>query len=79
MDSVADTLLQYVRKEFADAANVGPNDYLLNGLIDSLGVFNLVGYVERQFGVVLSDTDLTSDNFQTVTTLAKLVSARRQA
>ena len=79
MDAVADALLQYIRKEFADAANVGPNDYLLNGVIDSLGVFNLVGYVERQFGVALADTDLTTENFQSITTLAKLVNARRGA
>lgn len=49
---------------------------LYEGIVDSLGLIDLVAFLEKQFGVRIEDTDLSSDNFQTVMAIAQLVDRR---
>ena len=77
--STVDDLLSFIRKEFPDAKSIGPDDPLLQGAIDSLGVFNVVGFVENNFGVSLDDSELTTENFGSVRVLANLIETKRAA
>jgi acyl carrier protein len=45
----------------------------LAGVLDSLAVLGLVGYLETEFGIELSPSDLTDENFETVVTMSRLV------
>jgi acyl carrier protein len=36
------------------------------GLLDSLGILDVVAFVEQKFGIILGDEDLVPENFQTV-------------
>jgi len=41
-------------------------DLLLTGLVDSLGVVMIVGWMEAELGVAIDPADVVLDNFQTV-------------
>jgi|SRR6267378_3055874 len=50
------------------------SDALLEtGILDSLGVLDLVSYVEQTFSIVVADEELSPENFQSVDTLASYV------
>jgi acyl carrier protein len=43
------------------------------GLIDSLGVAELVAHIEARYGVAASDDELVPDNFDSVTRIAAFI------
>lgn len=47
-----------------------------NGVIDSLGIFEIVQYIEDEFSVTIEDEDLVVDNFGTLGDMARLIGAR---
>lgn len=46
-------------------------------VIDSLGLLQIVSYIEAEFEVEVSDDELVPDNFETIATIAKLVETKR--
>ena len=52
-----------------------PDDLPLieRSVLDSLGLFQLVGYLESEFGVEILDEELIPQNFGTITDIARLV------
>jgi acyl carrier protein len=66
-------LLDYVKKELAVGSkrNIQMDDDLLSaGIIDSLGVLQLVAFIEEQFDIQMPDEDVVLENFQSVNSLA---------
>lgn len=57
--------------------NLQDDTPLLGEIVDSLGVLSLVTYVEEQFDIVISDDDLTPENFQSVNQLAAFVESKK--
>ena len=57
------------------------DDYPLleTGILDSLGIFNLVGYLENVFGVEIQDEELVPANFGTIADIARLIETKRAA
>lgn len=55
-------------------------DYPLieNQVVDSLGLFMLVSFIEERFGVAVGDEELIPDNFGTIGAMARLI-AKKQA
>lgn len=51
---------------------------LATGAIDSLGVLDLMGFIEERFAVEISDQDFDPDNFETVEQLARFVEQARR-
>ena len=51
------------------------NDSLLlgTGLVDSLGILEVVGFVEREFHISVNDEELLPENFSTIETIASFV------
>lgn len=54
-------------------------DYPLieRGTLDSLGIFQLVSFIENEFGVEVRDEELVRDNFGTLNDITALVEAKR--
>ena len=53
---------------------VANNDNLLeSGIIDSLGVLDLVAFLQQEFAVAVADEDLTPENFQNIECMARFV------
>ena len=48
-------------------------DLIKRGIVDSLGVMQLVDFCESRYGLRVTDADLVPDNFRTVRTLADYV------
>ena len=49
------------------------------GLIDSLGVAELVAFIESRYGVVAEDEELVPDNFDSIERVAQFVERKRSA
>ena len=49
---------------------------LLDGILDSLALSQLVGFIEEEFDTVVDDADITSDNFRTIADIERLLSSR---
>jgi acyl carrier protein len=49
------------------------------GIIDSLGVMELVAFVEKHLGVKVPDADVTPEHFDSINRLAAYVHRRRAA
>ena len=57
------------------------DDYPLleNGVIDSLGIFEMVQFLERDLGTSVDDEDLLLENFGTIADIARLVESKKTA
>ena len=50
---------------------------LIEGILDSLGIFVLISFLEERFGVEVEADEVTLDNFRTVRTVADLVRSKQ--
>jgi acyl carrier protein len=74
MSTIEDKIRDYIFRRYpvVQAKGLGDNDSLV-GVLDSLAVLGLVGYIEPEFAIELSPADLTDENFETVVTISRLV------
>ena len=49
-----------------------------SGALDSIGLFNLVNFLERKFGVTVEPQDLNEAYFSTLTSIEAFVRSRQQ-
>jgi acyl carrier protein len=73
------TLRDYIVEEFASDAGVAIDDgtnLLEEDVIDSLGIFTLVSFIESKFGVSVDAEEVNLENFETVERIAKLVDSK---
>ena len=75
-EPILDRVLARLRREFPTARSVRPTDRLMGGVIDSMGLMNLVTVLEAEFGVTLDDADLTLKNFRDATAIAAMIERR---
>jgi acyl carrier protein len=77
---VQQRLQAFVTSEFAanrQRGSVGLDDALLTeGILDSMGVMQVVSFVEETFGIVVDDRDIVPENFQSLRAIADLVVAK---
>lgn len=59
-----------------DWRSIDDKKHLLEGIIDSVGLIELVDFLEEHFAVTIDDVDLTSRNLNTVSTIARPVEER---
>ncbi len=83
MDSVEQTVKNYILKEFLfdePGKCLECDEALIAGdIMDSLGIFMLVAFLEKQFGIKIRPTDLVLENFETVSAILRLVEARQSS
>ena len=81
MDIRAD-LTQYIQSKLLSedaAVMLEPDtDVLRQGIIDSLGVFQVVSFLEEQWGIRIDDAEITVENFQSIDAMAQLASSKMQ-
>lgn len=49
------------------------------GVVDSTGVLEVIGFIESEFGVVVDDAEITPENFDSIARIAAFVSRKRVA
>lgn len=72
-------LLDFISKNFAVARNkkITSEDYLLqSGIIDSLGVMQIVNFIMEEKNIELDEDDLLPENFESVNKIAELIVKR---
>ncbi len=75
----AEAVRSFVRREFLfdDQATLGDDDVLFPDVMDSLGIMELVDFLERECGVKIGEDDLGVDNFRTIRAITGLVDRKR--
>ena len=63
-----------------NGSHFGPDtDLFEGGFIDSAGVIELLSFVEREYGVEITEEDLLSDDFTHIAGIARIVARRLPA
>jgi acyl carrier protein len=47
-----------------------------NGVVDSLGIFRLVSFLEDNFAIRIADEDIVGENFRSVTAIESFVAEK---
>jgi acyl carrier protein len=78
---MADTapLRDFIRRQFLfdETAELGDADPLFPDVIDSLGVMEVVDFVEATYEVSIDEDDLLADNFASLEAIGALVDRKR--
>jgi acyl carrier protein len=76
-EQIFSTLAPFFVQEGAqreEAVAVGPDtDIIGEGLVDSLGIFKLVAFVEEAFAITIEPGEVLIENFQTLRALKNLI------
>jgi acyl carrier protein len=49
---------------------------LESGIIDSLGVFDLVSFIEKEFKITITEEDLLAENFESIARMTDFVQSK---
>jgi acyl carrier protein len=75
--SVEDQIKDYISRNLLFSDNGFPYpesaSFLEEGIVDSVGVMELVAFVEEKFRLKIDDLDVTPDNFDSVSKLADFI------
>jgi acyl carrier protein len=63
-------------KEKSDTAVDSKTLLLEEKIIDSMGVMELIAFIESNFGVEFTDDDLTVDNFKTIDSIMSVIMSK---
>jgi acyl carrier protein len=74
--NVRDQVRHFIQDSFLVDDFSDDDSFLGTGLIDSLGIVQLVSFVESQYGMKVPDTDLVPSNFDSVANLTAYVERR---
>lgn len=78
-DEIQNTIREFILQQFPTARKrgIGDDESLLEqGVIDSLGVLEIVKFIESQFEITLSDEEMVADHFDSIPAMARLVCAK---
>jgi acyl carrier protein len=57
---------------------IGDRDPLLgNGILDSLGILEVVAFVESEFDITVADEDLLPESFESISSIARFVEGKQ--
>jgi acyl carrier protein len=77
--NVETTVRGFLTRELGkDVEQIGNDESLLeSGTIDSVGVMQLVAFLEKTYAITVEDDDLMPDNFDTITAIASFIERRQ--
>jgi acyl carrier protein len=82
-DGIVAAVREYIRQNFLYAKPdlVLPDDGLLleKGVLDSMGVIELVEFLQGEFKIRVADDEITEDNLGSIAAIARYVSQKRPA
>lgn len=80
MADIREAIRVQISEEFLDGRRTELTDetrLVEEEIIDSLGIFLLLGFIKDRLGVEVDPEDVTLENFATVNAIASLVERRR--
>ena len=76
---ILETVKAYIVENFlfGDDSRIGPDtDFMENGILDSTGVLELVGFIEEKFGIRVEDDELVPDNMNSLVKITLYISKK---
>jgi len=80
MNHLEEEIRQFIVGAFpmAQKRQLGCDDSLLeSGIVDSLGVLEIVNYLVERHGIEIDEDDLMPENFTSVQSIANLIQGKR--
>jgi acyl carrier protein len=78
MENVEEKIKDYIVKEFKPEIPLDNHSRLIQeGIIDSLAIFMLIGFIEEQFGIKVDSEDVEVSNFETINAIRDLIIAKQ--
>jgi acyl carrier protein len=80
MLTTKDQIRQFVLEKFPAFHQKGLQDQeslIESGVFDSMGMLELVMFVESAFNIVVEDTDMTPENFESIDALSAFVESKK--
>lgn len=80
LEATRESIRAFVLKQYPACRqrNLQDTDSLIDsGIVDSMGILELVAFVESDFGVAVEEVDLTPENFESIATVAAFVRDKR--
>jgi acyl carrier protein len=75
--TIKEQVRQFIREELASAKGISTfrddESLMANGVIDSLGVFRLVTFMEENLGVRVGDEEISAENLESVDKIEQLI------
>lgn len=74
-----DRIRDFIKQEILfeeEPAGLSDDTPLLDGIMDSLGLMQLVAFLEEEFDIELDDADITAEHFRTLGHIAEFVNGR---
>jgi acyl carrier protein len=79
-ESIAHEVRQFVVSNFLfgqdDKTLTSDRSFLENGIIDSTGVLELVGFLEQQYGISVGDRELLPENLDSIANVTAFVARK---
>lgn len=78
---IRDAIREYIVKRFPLARKRPPADHdpLTGRLVDSLGMLDVIQFVESRFAITIAEDEFVAENFETIDRIAALVESKRGA
>ena len=79
---LTDEVRRFVHETFhaSRKAGIGDDDSLLeSGIVDSLGILEIVTFLESRLGITLSDEDVVVENFASINAIARFAAERMKS
>lgn len=80
MADYTETIKTFIENEMMgqkQVKSISASDSLIEkGVIDSLGVQVLIGYLEKEFGIRIVDQEIVPENFETITSVSNFVNSK---
>ena len=81
MEEIINTIAAYIAKDILKQPSrvIKPDEALISsGMIDSFSLVDLGVFVEDNFGVIIADTELNAETFDSLQQLAALIESRKK-
>lgn len=73
---ILQSVIEFIHAKFplAKKKAIGESESLLNsGVVDSMGILEIVTFVEDEYSIELTDEEVMEDNFETIQSIADLI------
>lgn len=77
------SLHKFIKDNFLykkETGDVGDDDPLLDsGIVDSMGILQLVNFLESEFSINVDDEEVVPENFETMNSIAAFVGSKLES
>jgi acyl carrier protein len=79
--SVEENLRQYVLNNYLftedQSALSNEDSFLERGIIDSTGILEVISYINKEFGITITDDEMTPENLDSINNLVAFIARKR--